>query len=228
MNGSVLLSNSENADFARYRAALYRLASSVFVDEPTKESLVQMIDAAKKARHEDCIRPYEFELFSHIRGYEGEEIAELCTKVRTEYAELFIGPRPPLAPLFESVYVGFPRRLYTETTARVRAFYEGQGLMTLKRNKVPDDHISYELEFMATLCEKEAQAFDDAGIDIAFGIQKVQADFIDKHLGRWTGLFSERVKKAPCADYYAAWSRFVHDFVADDSKPIKNHLFSDE
>jgi TorA maturation chaperone TorD len=215
---------SKQIELARYRAAMYRVVSSVFAVEPNEESLAHMIQKAQKAQNHECVRTYELEVISHIRGYGKEELSPLCTKIRTEYAELFLGPRPPLAPLYESLYRGFSHRLCTETTVQVRSFYERQGLMVTRYNRVPDDHIAYELEFMAYLCEKELRAFAESAVEAAYDSQKVQLDFIVTHLGKWVALFAARVSQAWCADYYKVWSSFIRRFVAEDEVDLRGKI----
>ena len=204
------------ADYARYRAGIYRLASSVFMFDATEEGLANQIQAAVAADDDSFIRPCEKVLFSYLRGFYGADIAALREKVATEYAELFVGPRPPLAPYYESVYLGANPRLFADLTMRVREQYKAQGFQVDRRNKVPDDHIGYELAFMAELCEREAKAHEAGDTEAAVASQIAQDNFLAIHLGVWAGLLANRIASAWCADYYEAWARFVEAFVADD------------
>ena len=208
----------ERADHARWRAGLYRSASASFQREPTDEELAVLVGAAgagvaSGAWTFSCER----DLLEHLASYDVVG-ARLGTRVRTEYAELFVGPRPPLAPLYESLYVGSPRRLCTDVTRHVREAYERCGLRAEACAHVPDDHIGYELEFMAVLCERQA----DAAVAGCFEEEKAclshQARFLVEHLAVWTTPFRERVERAACGDYYRAWARFVDAFVAEDAR----------
>ena len=204
------------ADFARYRASIYRLASSVFADNVTEESLARLIAVAREATEDTCVRACEAVLFSNIRAYDGADLPALRTKVATEYAELFVGPRPPLAPCYESMYLGANPRLFADVTMRVRAAYKEQGFEVGKRNHVPDDHIGYELAFMGAMCDREADAHEAGDAAAATSCQVAESNFLSVHLGVWAGLFASRVSAAWCADYYNAWARFVEAFVEDD------------
>ena len=204
------------ADFARYRAGIYRLVSSVFMFDATEEGLAAQIVAAVNADENSYVRPCEKVLYSYLRGFEGCNLAALRTKVATEYAELFVGPRPPLAPYYESVYLGANPRLFADVTMRVRAEYKAQGFEVDKRNKVPDDHIGYELAFMAQLCEREADAHEAGDTDKVTEVQVAQDNFLAIHLGVWIGFLADRIASAWCADYYEVWARFAEAFVADD------------
>ena len=155
-------------------------------------------------------------LLEHLAAYGSLDGAGFGTVVRTEYAELFVGPRPPLAPLYESLYAGFPRRLCTETTRLVRRAYEESGLEVRKRNHVPDDHLGYELEFLACLCEDEARAVEQGDHEGERASIAAQHAFLSEHLTTWIELFCARVEAASCSDFYRAWARFAASFVLID------------
>ena len=204
------------AEFARYRAEIYRLASSVFMYDVTEEGLTAQIEAAATADDSSCVRPCEATLFEHLRSYVGCDVAKLRTQVASEYAELFVGPRKPLAPYYESIYLGMSPRLFADVTMRVRDSYRDQGFEVDKISHVPDDHIAYELAFMSEMCAREADALDGGNRMQAAECQAVQCNFLAVHLGAWAGFFADRVEAADAANYYAAWARFVERFVEDD------------
>ncbi len=219
MTYSAIMADAAQAEgFARYRADIYRLASSVFMYDVTEQGLQAQIDAACNADESSCVRACEAELFAHLRRYDGCNLPELRTRIATEYAELFVGPRKPLAPYYESIYLGANPRLFADVTMRVREVYRENGFEVDKLAHVPDDHIAYELAFMAELCEREAREHAAHNREAAIAYQVAQCNFLAVHLGTWAGFFADRVCAAPIADYYAAWSRFVERFVADDQE----------
>ena len=165
-------------------------------------------------------RPAKASFYAYLRKYEGCNLEELRVQVASEYAELFVGPRPPLAPLYESVYLGSPSRLFTEQTMSVRRFYERCGLAVVKDGKIPDDHIAYELELMATLVSREADAIEAGRTAAVLELQRLQREFLVVHLGGWLGPFASRIAKAPCAGFYDALARFARDFVSEDDATL--------
>lgn len=201
---------------ARWREALYRLASSAFLEEPTDERLASSIEAARAAVDDEGSweLPCEQRLLTHLASFD-ENDADLGRRVRSEYAELFIGPRPPKAPLYESLYRGAPRRLLGGATRQVRSAYESHGFTVAKRNRVPDDHVGYELEFAANLCEREALAWESGCAEEAETWRRERRGFLDEHLSQWIGDFASAVERAE-AEYYGAWARFAQGIVAAD------------
>ena len=208
------------ADETRYREAVYRNLSALFADAPSTDALRGLIAAACTVEVEDVRRTSEAGFYAYLRGLDGRDVDELRMEVASEYAELFVGPRPPLAPYYESVYLGFPNRLFTEQTMSVRRFYERCGLSVVKDGKVPDDHVAYELELMATLAGREAEAVESGHVQAALDLERLQREFLVVHLGGWLGLFAARVAEAPGSSFYRALSRFAHEFVAEDDAAL--------
>jgi len=199
-----------------WRAATYRNLSALFADAPSVDALEALIGAAEAIDAEDVRSASEAGFYAYLRTLRKRGDAGLRRAVASEYAELFVGPRPPLAPLYESVYLGSPSRLFTEQTMSVRRFYERCGLAVVKDGKVPDDHIAYELELMSELAQRAAQALEAGRIEGALDLARTQREFLVVHLGGWAGLFASRIAEAPCADFYAALSCFVQGFVRED------------
>ncbi|MBQ6491508.1 MAG: molecular chaperone TorD family protein [Atopobiaceae bacterium] len=204
------------AEAAAYRSAIYRLVSRAFMEEPSADYLRELAAMAQESGPEDAVLDCEAALLAHLAGYAGADFDDLRTKVATEYAELFVGPRHPLAGCYGSLYIGFPNRMFTESTRKVRKFYRAFGRMSDSPNRVPDDHIAYELEFMSYLCEQEASALERGADSEAAGMRAAQQTFAATYLASWTHPFADAVARAWCADYYAAWADFARDFVDAD------------
>jgi TorA maturation chaperone TorD len=219
-------SSTDQVEYAQYRANLYSIAARAFAEEPTKDTLAVLTALAEDTHEHECRRTSEFTVLVHMGNYKNRELPSLQTQIGTEYAELFIGPRPPLAPLYESLYVGSPRRLFTDVTEHVRTCYESHGFTVLQRNKIPDDHMAYELEFMSRLCQQEKTQRERGNTKGATWTQTVQLEFIEAHLGRWAHAFATRIAEAWCGDYYVAWSRFVADFVEEERAYLMESLAS--
>ena len=212
-------------DYARYRAEIYRTASVAFFQEPSAEVLTVLLKAAESATTKGaCVRESEQAFVSTLAHLDDSDLAGLRTSVATEYAELFVGPRAPLAPLYESVYVGADSRLCTEVTSSVRRFYRRFGMEAKRRGRIPDDHIAFELEFLANLCDSEADAVKKGDVNAAYDLQKAQLEFIVVHPSQWFGRFAERVEEAWCASYYRAWARFASSFVREDDIYLQRSL----
>ena len=207
--------HQEERAIASYRMGIYRIISKAFLYEPTSDELRELVCLAKAGVGCSC-RESEQEFLSAFASFETNDYDALRTQVASEYAELFVGPRPPLAPLYGSVYLDLHERLFTDTTMKVRARYETCGLQAKQRNHVPEDHIGLELEFLAWLCEEEIAALKDDNSALVKLILDEQRSFLSAFVAGWLHTFAIKIEDSQCSDYYTMWSRFADGFVRED------------
>jgi len=121
----------------------------------------------------------------------GVETVDLQT-LRTEHARLFVGPKDPPCPPYESVYRdadddGFGAVLGSSTQAVVRWYREyGLGLDP----DWPDlpDHVATELEFAGHLAATESP--------------DTVEQFLEEHPRQWFGMFLDSVRAATEEPFY--------------------------
>ena len=75
----------------------------------------------------------------------------------------------------------------------VRTWYEAYGLEIPNWRQRPDDHLVYELQFIARILDK----------DESLETLEQAATFMDEHLLRWLGNFGERVLVRCDTQYFA-------------------------
>ena len=117
-----------------------------------------------------------------------------------EYAfnKLFVGPQAILAPPFASIYLESEPHVMGETTLMVRRLYQTVGLVSPWEGKIPDDHISLEL---------------DACLHIRMGLLKsgssqlcdIYSYFLNEHMARWIPAFLARITAAQELSKVIGW-----------------------
>jgi TorA maturation chaperone TorD len=132
---------------------------------------------------------------------------------------LFVGPLPPLAHPYESVYRTPEARLMGEVTTQVRRAYAEAGLAIAEECRQLPDHLTIELEFMAFLANEEANALEQRNDDLACAILERQAAFLRDHLTRWVPEFSHRVVSAGESDFYSTAATTLAAFVVRRERP---------
>ena len=107
-------------------------------------------------------------------------------EVEYDFNRLFVGPAPPAAPPYASVYLEDEPRLMAESTLKVRHIYQMAGRVSPWLGTVPDDHLGLELDFCITLREaaRNSPEHELAGI---------YAYFLEEHLRIWIPEFIEKV-----------------------------------
>lgn len=110
--------------------------------------------------------------------------------------------------------------MFDDATLDVREFYRKYGLEVPEKNAVPDDHIGYELLFLAWLCGRAAsctgeghekspsEARDTADLESArngagsFAVPAAMVDFLSKHVLPWSGRFAAAVIDKAATSFY--------------------------
>ncbi len=131
------------------------------------------------------------------------------TELRAEYTRIFVGLRKVLAPLWESVYFNRDRMVFQEETFQVRSMYRRYGLQIDKLQHEPDDHLCYELLFIAALFRDCKQRIEEGDRDAA---EKTWADlrsFALFHPLTWVSQWNELVQENTKNGFYRGYASLV-------------------
>ncbi|WNF38236.1 molecular chaperone TorD family protein [Bacillaceae bacterium IKA-2] len=132
-----------------------------------------------------------------------------------DFNKLFIGPYELLASPYESTYRNYDRLLMRAETLSVRSFYEKVGIQVDGKGQIPDDHIGFELEFIAFLAHQINQEHE---------VERMSAlldEFLKDHLGKWLEQHVELVTSQAKTKYCKAWAIILSYTVQHDLKAIK-------
>lgn len=142
----------------------------------------------------------------------------LADALERDHARLFIGPEIAVPP-WESVWRDKERLLFGEQTFAVREAYARSGLAVERKDTEPDDHIGYELLFLAQLAAAltTASSQHDATLDAARA-------FLDDHLLRWLPDLCEAITRSAATPHYAALALLTAGAVADLQEEIDGVL----
>lgn len=109
-----------------------------------------------------------------------------------DYASIYLNHNISASPE-ESVWLDEDSLMCQQSMFQVRSWYESHGLGIPDWRLRPDDHLVYELQFIAWLLSQDDQ------LDT---LEQV-ATFMDEHLLRWLGNFGERVLARCDTPYFA-------------------------
>ena len=210
------MDGTELSEVLRAREVAYSLLARLFGEEPDPAFLREL--------HQR--RVFDTFLFADAneavqKGAErvAASLAELETlgesgfeALRSEYTRLFIGPARLPAPPWESAYLTEERLLFQESTLEVRRAYRKYGLLPRNFPHEADDHISFELEFMARLCSL-AQDEDQAVRD---RVLADQVAFLRDHLQRWVPAFAGDVAAHASTGFYQGAAVLLKGFLEAD------------
>lgn len=197
---------SDARELAKARAQLYHLQASLYLASPEAKFLEFLAGWCRSQLDTDTFSQWLSEpvkdslrklddFFSDFSGKSWEELEEI---VSVEHTRLFRGVKqhysPP--PPYESVYMGENGRVFGDISIQVQGCYRRFGLdLITEMQGEPPDHLSFELEFMYSLCEQEADAWKSGDEDEAQKLMVAEKQFLTEHLMAWLPAFSSKLKE---------------------------------
>lgn len=125
--------------------------------------------------------------------------------VEREYHRLFLGPRRPLAPPFESVYADGVA--FGPSAVRLLAELREAGLEPSPGFRLPPDHVAVELEYLAHLVRRAEDAAASGDRDAEAEWRSRARGFSDGHLNRWLPQLLRRLASAAPGSPYESLVR---------------------
>ena len=163
--------------------AALRLIASVFEREVSRELLTGL-----RERRADISTALGGDPLARLDLQDEDAVIEALT---VEYCRLFIGPRGHMPPV-ESVALG-EGRFWGPATEAVSEFYRNAGFVRDSDASVLPDHISMQLDFLATLEEQ--------------GRKEPAKDFAQEHVLRWLPVLVKHIADNTALPFYLVWAR---------------------
>ncbi len=143
-------------------------------------------------------------------GLSGKLSDDAFDALQADYNQLFVGPGPAGAPLWESVYFNDERLLFQEQTAQVRHWYESFGLERMSTAREPEDHLGLELAFLAHLAARGLQALEDQRPAALDELLTAQRQFLCDHPLRWVPAWQGLVEQKSRTDFWRAVAQLIN------------------
>ena len=137
-----------------------------------------------------------------LQDYSSQWKPEFADALKRDYTRLFIGLEKILAPPYASVYLSEDFLMYEKPVLDVRRFYEKLDLSVNPMNKVPDDHIGFELYCLSFLCRNAANAAEEHDNKKFYGYQSALREFLSDFLNTWLDSFLSKVKDKAQTSFY--------------------------
>ncbi|RDB55017.1 TorD/DmsD family molecular chaperone [Senegalimassilia anaerobia] len=205
--------DTQTLDLLQQGTLLFTLLGRAFHGLPDQELIARL--AEDRAFEEipflpaDASLPGRKLLMDWTNGCKRPFSDEDFETIRADYAYLFVGTRRVIAPVWESVYFNKDRMVFQHETFEVRSMYQHYGLEVDALSHEPDDHLAYELLFIAHLfdrCEKLAQAGDQSGFERTLADLR---SFVVCHPLTWVPKWREIVQRKARTDFYRGYATIV-------------------
>lgn len=193
------------------RAGFYEFLASIYKLELTDEQIETM--AARPLPVDD-----EFlgAGYAQMKEYLRHRDSGTRRELAVDYARVFLCAgmyEQMTAPPYESVYTSEEHLLMQDARDEVLAHYRSEGLDLPADNTTPEDHLSFEFQFMAKLVER-AQAALDAGDEARFAeLCAKQRAFFDEHLAPWVPRLCADVRAHARTGFYRGVADVTEGFL---------------
>lgn len=207
------------AHLARLREETYRLFSQMFL-YPDEERLTAVGEAADELwrKREALARFAFFRQWSEVLRSLKDIGQRSLPDMQTAYVSMFTTNAAGIpCPPYESVY----REPEGQPTGWLQALVEseyaaGGFALSPALGELPD-HVAVEMEFMALLCSREAQAWEERNPTRGIRALRKQKAFLDSHLALWFPEFARQVAAADSGGAYAAVGQGAQAFISHDT-----------
>lgn len=206
-----------NAEELEREGAAYTLMGRILRQMPEHAWLDALategvFDEVPYAADNPCVQQGAATLRSWAAGYG----ATGADPVYNDCMALLIGPGKPLAAPWESVYSEKNEGLiFQQETVDVRKAYRAFGLQIDQLHHEPDDHIAYELEFVAALAMRAAEALRAGRDDEAQTFVDAKDAFVANHLQTWAFTWCGLVDEHAATDFYRGIALLVRGFLQE-------------
>jgi TorA maturation chaperone TorD len=218
------MSSIGNSGLEKARAEVYRFFATLFLNQPTQEILDGVLSdqgaSALEALFPDDPSVGRFrELVEDYRN--GNNKAE---EFLLDYESMFRVPGEAYIHPYESVYrhESYPEEgvkkamVYGVWAQEVAKLYEAEGLAPIEGFTELPDHLGVELEFMAFLCHRAAEAVASGDNKDAEIFGSKQREFLQKHLLSWSEKCLMKMKEKASTPLYLYLANLLKSFLAEE------------
>jgi TorA maturation chaperone TorD len=143
--------------------------------------------------------------------------AQPLDELQIDYTRLFLNPAGPLAAPYESAWLaGKDPMLFDEVMQSVLDSYRAGGYEVDENFRDLPDHMAAELEFLYTLIFREARAAASGNDEQRAEAVDLRRRFVEQHLGRWIGPFTEALRGGGETALYRALADLAERFVESE------------
>ena len=177
------------------RSEYYRMLKDLYFRAPTQEEIDAMAQTDYTELRKDKEESLLAEGFDDIVRYLRKRNTGTRQELSADYTGAFLGTKVrngEQAMPYESLFRDESGLLMRKPRNEVYHFYKQANVMLKGDLNIPEDHLAFEFEFMAILCDR---AIDCLGEDDRDGCLKqldLQSEFFDDHIASWFGEFYDR------------------------------------
>lgn len=214
------MDKQEFCDLSATRAQIYRMLGSLYFTELTEEQIASLaaLDYSQFADLDEELAKGAKEIERALRHVNSDTRQDLAV----DYAHTFLAAgaikNEDRALPYESLFVNSTGLLMGPQRDTVYKAMLKEGLLPDASLKVPEDHLSFECEFMAAMADRAVAALKEDNVAEAERCTGVQQEFLRDHLSTWIGKFYDAIDKTCRTKFYRGVGLMTKAFVRFDEE----------
>lgn len=212
---------AELIEVVKNRAAFYRTLSSLYFNTLTQEQIDRLAETDFSAFGAD--EPLLIAGFDDMRRYLRKRNTGTRQELAVDFTSTFLGSQTyegRTATPYESVFRSESGQLMQEPRNEVYRTFKKAAIKLKEGVDLPEDHLSFEFEFVAILCDRIVEALNDADADGAIRILKSQRTFIEDHILSWFDDLAEMASKILQTRFYRGVLKITKGYLVVDMEAI--------
>lgn len=200
------------------RSSIYGLLYTVYVRELTQEQ----IEAFAKFDYDALsdIDPVIAEGAHELKRYFKRMRSEMREDLAVDYAHMFYAAgsskHERRAVPYESVYTSPEGLLMQDARDQVYKYMLAEHVEPDPDLHVPEDHVAFIFDFMATLAKRTVDALQADDLSEAARLIEVQHGFHREHIANWIGDLCDSMDSCHRTKFYGGFSKIVRGWSAID------------
>ena len=212
---------AELIEVVKNRSAFYRTLSSLYFNTLTQEQIDRLAQTDFSAFGAD--EPLLIAGFDDMRRYLRKRNTGTRQELAVDFTSTFLGSQTyegRTATPYESVFRSESGELMQEPRNEVYRTFKKAAIKLREGVDLPEDHLSFEFEFVAILCDRIVEALNDDDAASAVRILKSQRTFIEDHILSWFDDLAERANKLLQTRFYRGVLKITKGYLCVDMEAI--------
>jgi TorA maturation chaperone TorD len=216
--------NNSVIEVLKGRSASYRMFARLFLRPLQEEDIDDLVSMDLMARAADLEGTGPLaEGFNDMGRALRKRHTGTRAQLGTDYTMCFDGLESvdeQVAVPYASVFLGTEALLYQEPRAEVYKLFKAEGVGVKAGIDLAEDHLSFELEFLAVLSDRAMASLESSQGGAALRSLGLSQEFITGSILTWIGLLAERANKLLKTRFYRGALKAVRGYLELDLQII--------
>lgn len=206
---------SEAIEVLRDQKVFFEMLASMYY-APLTQAQIDSIAQADFAYDADDATDLISQGFRQMKTYLARKSTDTRLELNMDYTGAFYGVTEyegNVATPYESIFRGKKKLLNQEPRKEVYTDYKKQALTLEDTFNTPEDHLSFELQFLGILADRTVQAFQKDDYLLAAETINTQKTFLEDHVMSWFEDFANQANKVLETDFYKGALKITQGFI---------------